>query len=531
MMIRRAAAAVLVAAALVPAYATTGGTGADAAPGAHAAQSGVLDGPAVVRPGTTVRLRATFTPARRGRPVTLEVHAGGSWDPLRTKAQRRNGTVSFRITLEEATELRATTARWRRTRAFATDPITVRVEDPQPGRTPWVTGYYAGWFWENMYPPEEVDMEAMTHFVFGRVAPGGGSLAGEPGELVPGAGTGHHPGRAPDGSGRSVEDYLVDRAHDAGTRALLMLGGDGLDGVGFVRSTADARRAAFVEEIADYLVEHDYDGVDLDWENCLAGEAHCGVGAVEARRRLMALIGDLRAELATRPRYAETPALITFPGYAVNVNFLEEGGRVEQWQADVANAVDQYNLMTYGVGTTWWGHGTGWHSWFTGALAGAGSGWPVDISSSIAAYVATGVPRERLGIGIGFYGIYYGPAIDGPREYDPDNDIYEVQDASLGYSELVRKGYLDHGQLQWDEEASSTYRTYGGDGYVPSNDANANPAGMLSYEDERSIAAKGAWVREQGVGGTIIWTINYGYLPRAGTNPLLDATAEAFLGR
>ena len=63
-------------------------------------------------------------------------------------------------------------------------------------RRPWVTAYYAGWFWDRS-PPEKVDMTAMTHFVFGRVAPGGGTLGGEPGQVVFGAGTAKDSRRVP----------------------------------------------------------------------------------------------------------------------------------------------------------------------------------------------------------------------------------------------------------------------------------------------------------------------------------------------
>lgn len=418
--------------------------------------------------------------------------------------------------------------------ASAADPTrtataTVRVASPIAA-TAWVTGYYAGWYWDVMYPPQEVDMTAMTHFVFGRVAPGGGSLGGTPGTVVRGAGTAHDPGLSPDGT-RSVEDYLVQRAHAAQTRALLMLGGDGPDGIGFLLSTTDAMRPTFVRNIVDYLVAHDYDGVDIDWENELEGNAGMGVSAAEARRRLMALISDIRTAANSRPRYsgANRPVIITFPGYAVSINFLEPGGRVEQWQADVANMVDQYNLMSYGIGTAF--NGGGWDSWFSGPIFGATGTTPYDLNTSINAYVATGVPRWKIGIGIGFYGIYYGPRITGPRQPTAGNDIFEIQDTPLRYAELVRKGYLDdtNSTYHWDDIAKVGYRTFRAGGYIPASDPGANPAGFLSYEDERSIAEKGKWVRETGVGGTILWTINYGYLPQSRTNPLLAATKRAFL--
>ena len=54
----------------------------------------------------------------------------------------------------------------------------------------------------------------------------------------------------------------------------------------------------------------------------------------------------------------------------------------------------------------------------------------------------------------------------------------------------------------------------------------------LTYENAASIAAKGSYVRAQGLGGTIIWTIGQGYrpaLPVADPNQLLRAVKAAFL--
>jgi chitinase len=397
---------------------------------------------------------------------------------------------------------------------------------PSSAAKPWVTGYYLGYFWDTMYPPEKVDMSALTHFVFGRVAPGGGTLKGTPGAVVPGAGTGHQPKLSPDGT-RSVEDYLIKRAHDAGRKALLMIGG-AADGDGFLLSTADAVRPTFVKNIADYMDQHDYDGLDLDWEDKFEGSSTITpkVSGDEAKRRLFALIADLRAEFAKRPRYQSSgrTALITLPGYTVSINDLEPGGKVPQWQADLANAVDQYNMMSYGIGTTW--SGNGWLSWFSSPIFGATGKTPRDLASSVDAYERTGVPRRKIGIGIGFYGIYFGPGVTGPRQDTEANRIFEVDDVALRYSELVRMGYLSNGTYAWDDVARVGYRSYPGGGYTPPG-SGRNKAGFLSFENAESIAAKAAWVREAKLGGTILWAINYDYLPD-GTSPLLNAVKQEF---
>jgi len=492
------------------------------APGAR--RTAGISAPAATWPQTRLPITASFAPARLGRRVVLQARVGGTWSRIAAGAEDRAGRVRFTVTPRATTTYRVRSADG----AHARTTVVVR-----PARTaPWVTGYYAGWFWDQEYAPDEVDMSDLTHFVFGRVAPGGGSLGGRPGEIVPGAGSAHDPAASPY-PGTTVEDHLVDRAHAAGAQALLMLGGDGFDGRGFVASTSDAVRPVFVRRLVDYLVAHHYDGVDIDWENCLGGEAwECGVdiGTDEAVRRLRALILDVRAEMATRKRYATRPGLITMPGYAVSINGLQDG-RVERWRASLPWLVDQYNLMSYGVGTTW--NGGGWNSWFSGALDGESPTTPISIDASIDAYAATGAPRAKIGLGIGFYGVYYGPSITGPRQPTDHNDVFETDDVALSYTRLAELGYLSHGTRRWDDAASSTYRTYGPGGYVPPAEPGLpprSPAGFLSYEDERSIAAKADYVAAGGAGGTIVWTLNYGALPD-GTNPLLDAVGEHFLRR
>ncbi len=381
-------------------------------------------------------------------------------------------------------------------------PAGVRLAWPaSPQGRKWVNGYYAGWFWET-YPPEAVDMSTMTHFVFGRYAPALGSLpGGRAGDLLEGAGGAH----------AQVEGALIAKAHAAGVKAVMMVGGDS-DGPGFVAATANATvRARFIQNILDKAVQKGYDGVDIDWEENLDTPA--------TRAQALALLRELRAAAAQRPRYQAQPLEISWPGFWVNKNDPD----ITPWHVDVAAAVDRFNLMTYSMAGDW-----GWLSWHHSPLFGADTYHPTSIESTVQAYLNAGVPRAKLGIGIGLYGAYYNSPVTGPRQSlqgmqgwmdngDWENNFQRlVADNAFG-----QPGAVYH----WDDVAKQSYITY----TQPWLRGPNTPVTYLSYEDERSIAAKGQWVREQGLGGTLVWTVNYGHLPLQNANPQMQAVKQAFI--
>ncbi|HEY0038682.1 MAG TPA: fibronectin type III domain-containing protein, partial [Longimicrobium sp.] len=86
---------------------------------------------------------------------------------------------------------------------------------PPPSGTPgrWVSGYYVG-YQRSLYPVAEVDFSLMTHIIVGRIVPTstGGVLT-------------HFD--INDVEGPAMARALSTRAHEAGKKAILMLGGAG----------------------------------------------------------------------------------------------------------------------------------------------------------------------------------------------------------------------------------------------------------------------------------------------------------------
>ncbi|SHG70778.1 glycoside hydrolase family 18 protein [Massilia sp. CF038] len=381
-----------------------------------------------------------------------------------------------------------------------------------------VQAYYGGYAWHlpDYQAPQHVDMRTMTHFVFARIGPGGGQGGGAPGDVVLGATDAQtRTDIGPGAPGKTVEDYMIGRAHQVGTKAMIMLGGAG-DNDGFRVSTQPAVRARFVKRLVDYAVAHDYDGIDVDWE----GIPQSATGDQDL---LEALLRELRAEAATRPRYQSKPFLISFAADALNPNYQ----RVLPHHARVAALVDFFDVMTYGM--AWFGDG--WNTSTFAPINGRAGNRPLDVANSLAMYEAGGVPRAKMALGIGFYGMSYKPPYTRPDQpTSGDASAFSANDVLWNYTQLNKHGYLTRGTFVFDQVAQMGYRSYA-QGYTPATRPSTT-SGYISYEDERSIAAKGAWSRStrsgEGAAGTIVWLINYGSTDGV-NNPLMAAVKKGFL--
>jgi len=362
-----------------------------------------------------------------------------------------------------------------------TPPVSAAAAaDGGSGTAHWVTGYYVG-YQRDMLPPEQIDWNGLTHIAMGAVTA--------------------------NADGTLNTDFFIDKtngpalarrisalAHDNNKKAILMLGGAGNGDE--IRSAVTNHRAAFIANLNNTMNNLGYDGVDLDWEDNVD----------------LPLFETFAKEL----RQAAPGKIITLPGGAINANYQT----VDPRMVNVTRYVDQFNLMTYYPSTAW--AGSGWYSWYNSPLKGAKPTTPVSIEDSLARYNASGVPKEKLGMGIGFYAIGYTGGITGPNQPTTDNSIVGGDNAyplSLLYG---TGGAYNKTYRFWDPVAEEPYLS------LPAPDSFG--ARYISFEDEQSLKAKGDFVRSNGYGGTIIWTLNEGYVAtRSDPNFLMEALRTGFI--
>jgi hypothetical protein len=364
---------------------------------------------------------------------------------------------------------------------------------PPPPRQ-WVLGYYVGYD-INALPIASIDWSGLTHIAFAplTVTSSGGL------DLSFADAT---------GNGQTDAMALAQAAHAHGVKALLMLGGPG-DGPNIATVAAAANRGAFVSALLNVMSMLGYDGIDLAWEENVN-------------------LDDFIA-LAQALRAAQPAILLSYPAPALNVNF----DAVDPRLVTLAASLDQFNAQTYYPATATTGFG--WDSWFVSPLSGVTGPTPVAIDDTLARYAAAGIPKSKLGMGTGFFAICYSAGITGPRQPTTDSQSIGGGDNSYPLSAFFASGGTFDASAaanrQRDVTAAEPYLSLP----TAANDPHCGASTQyISYEDETSIAAKGAFSRANGYGGITVWTLEEGWLPPNASggraqNSLTQALRSAFL--
>jgi chitinase len=272
---------------------------------------------------------------------------------------------------------------------------------------------------------------------------------------------------------------LVPRAHEAGVKALFgIVNPYWLGHKQNIQQAVVEHRAEFVANIMKVVDHYGYDGVDIDWEGSPVNVA--------------ALAADLRAALGPS-RILTADAVILDHKY---------------WST-VHSYFDRINVMTYDMAGVWTPF-----SWHNSALFD--NGGPVwSVERAVKRYVDGGTPREKINIGIPFYGYRWTGGISAPNQFF----FFAPTLKQMKYNKVA--ALIDRQSYQWDSQSRTPFLTLPGDLF--------NGAEFISYDDEKSVAAKVNYVKDQRLGGWIIWNLSTDYMPDSlgEKHPLLKAVKDA----
>lgn len=243
---------------------------------------------------------------------------------------------------------------------------------------------------------------------------------------------------------------------------------------GFAAATStDATRATFASSAVELVKDWGFDGIDIDWE-WPASEAEAN--------QMVALLTALRKQLDS---YAAQSA----GGYHFTLSVALPAGpdnysKLKLAQMNAAG-VDQFNMLSYDYAGSW--DTTSGHQANLYADAAHPTNTPFSTDAAIQAYVAAGVPANKITLGLPLYGRAFestagiGQAYSGVGSGSWENGIWD-------YKVLPRSG-----TEIYDAAAGATY----------SYDSATKE--LVSYDNVDMIKRKAAYIQTKGLGGSMFW--------------------------
>ncbi|XP_042877960.1 probable chitinase 10 isoform X5 [Penaeus japonicus] len=285
------------------------------------------------------------------------------------------------------------------------------------------------------------------------------------------------------------------KQYNKGLKTLLAIGGwnEGSGRFSELVSLPEYRKTFIISAIR-HLRRYNFDGLDLDWEYPASRDG----SAPEDRENYAALVKELRDAFEDEGSKVKKGKLLLTMAVPAGQNYIDKGYDVPSLTRDL----DFFNILNYDYHSAYEptiNHhaallpppGTSEYEW----NAQLNVDWTVNY------YISLGADRRKLVIGIPTYGRSYtlldgnftdfGSSADGPGEqgkYTKENGFmafYEVCENIASHGWEVRKPY---------PRRIGAY-AFSGDQWV-------------GYDDEKIVARKAEYVREQDLGGIMYWSLD-----------------------
>ena len=355
--------------------------------------------------------------------------------------------------------------------------LPVPVDKPQEAKK--VVGYYIGWARDaRQFPPKKIDAGKLTHinYAFANIANGRVVLGDPVADMA------------------NLADLRALKKINSALKILVSVGGWNWSKHFSDVALTESSRRKFAKSAVEYVQTHHIDGVDLDWEFPVSGGDAANSARPADKHNFTLLLQAVRhaLEIAGKPRgvqYLLTIASSPGPDFVKNTELR-----------DVASTVDWINIMGYDF------HGP------FGKRSGPNAPLYADpaddlhptpsvhhVSAGVAGHLAAGVPRQKIVLGVPFYGyVWQGCAQANHGEYQncagPAKGTWE--DGSLEYSDIV-KNYLSQPSFtrHWNA-ATKTPSLWNPEGGI-----------FITYDDVESLKHKLDFIEQQGLGGAMVWEL------------------------
>ena len=268
-------------------------------------------------------------------------------------------------------------------------------------------------------------------------------------------------------------------ARKQGVRVVLSVQGYGDNSRNFSNAAKTPEsRAKFIENIVKTIEKYHFDGVDLDWEypGWFTPEKH------QEAENYNALVKELDEALnAKNENYLLTAAL---PGGSEGYKRFD--------LAECSKYLDYIHLMTYDLEVS----SKVYHHTALYSNVGKATGTQASVADSVELFMLRGVPASKIVVGIAFYGKYTTPESSSNAGLGGNsaNGKYTSCNYTYIYNNILNRVGKTVTEY-WDDKCKASYL------YDSQN------KWFVTYESEKSISAKVQFMRDNNLGGVMIWEL------------------------
>jgi chitinase len=346
-----------------------------------------------------------------------------------------------------------------------------------PGENRRLVAYFTEWaVYDRDYQVEDIPAEQITHLNYAFV------------QIVDGRCAVYDPWAALEREGGNFSKIQSLKAAHPHLRVMISVGGWTLSEPFFEVASTPESRATFASSCVDFIEEHGFGGIDIDWEYPVSGGLTSG--SADDTENYTLLLLELRNRLDAASAGYELS--IAGPGGYDKIANLQP--------AEIAEIVDFINIMSYDF------HG-GWESTtgFASALyppegSPDGPGDPYTVDYAVRTWIEAGVPPEKLNLGLPLYGRGWAgvSSTDEGRFQSSgwlpwgsyESGVYDYSDIVENY--VTNPNYDRH----WDSSAMVPWLYSEADGV------------FITYEDAASVGVKLNYIQDMGLGGAMVWELS-----------------------
>lgn len=365
-------------------------------------------------------------------------------------------------------------------------PTTSSALDQPPYR---VVGYYTSWgIYDREYYVTEIPADKLTHlnYAFADV-----TVDGTVAMIDPWADTQFpYPGDTNEQplKGNLNQLQLLKQSHPQ-LQTLISIGGWTESDYFSNAALTSESRAVFAQSAVDYMLTYGFDGVDIDWEYPTGGGEPGNIQRPDDVENFALMLEALRAALDAQGTQDGRHYLLT-----IGVGAAPDAYAPLDW-VRISASLDWANVMAYDMSGTW-SEVTGFNAPLYYSSESAPEGISTD--STIQAILTAGMPPEKLVLGVPFYGHGWSgvrPLNNGLHQPFTHIPAGTWETGTFDYYDLVNR-FVGVYPRYWSDAAKEPWL------YEPASGV------MISYDDPESMAAKAQYVREQGMGGMMIWELS-----------------------